>query len=176
MTEIRISTRWFTFIWAWPWTLVWIWAPDAPDAPVVVPESEPPLPDDEFSADAMIDVYVGFEDEEGEGALEHLMEHFGPLNVVLTSTPGAIGGLIRTLTRLRDTTDPEEHFHLNIGEGPVIEDAYAHLTLFREDPSWFTDPEEEASDAEPLVGEKHHRPPYLRLVHSRPKEPEPPKD
>jgi hypothetical protein len=71
--------------------------------------------------DAWVDVWISDEDDE----------------VALTGTKEGIQYLIDLLTQLRDSTDPDQHIHLDRGVLPVTENS-ANLVLFKEDETWFT--------------------------------------
>lgn len=71
--------------------------------------------------EAWLDVWISDEDDE----------------VALTGTREGIQYLIDLLTQLRDSSDPEQHIHLDRGVLPVTENS-ANLVLFKEDESWFT--------------------------------------
>jgi hypothetical protein len=71
--------------------------------------------------DAWLDVWISDEDDE----------------VALTGTREGIQYLIDLLTQLRDTTDPEQHIHLDRAVLPMTENS-ANLVLFKEDETWFT--------------------------------------
>jgi hypothetical protein len=70
---------------------------------------------------AWIDVWISDDDDE----------------VALTGTREGIQYLIDLLVHLRDTEDPEEHYHLDRGFVPMT-DVSASLVLFREEEGWFT--------------------------------------
>lgn len=70
---------------------------------------------------AWIDVWISDDDDE----------------VAVTGTRDGLQHLIDLLTRLRDSDDPEEHYHLDRGYLPMT-DVSANLILFREEESWFT--------------------------------------
>jgi hypothetical protein len=71
--------------------------------------------------EAWLDVWISDEDDE----------------VALTGTREGIQYLIDLLTQLRDTTDPEQHIHLDRGALPMTENS-ANLVLFKEEETWFT--------------------------------------
>jgi hypothetical protein len=71
--------------------------------------------------DAWLDVWISDEDDE----------------VALTGTREGIQYLIDLLTQLRDTSDPEQHIHLDRAVLPMTENS-ANLVLFKEDETWFT--------------------------------------
>jgi len=71
--------------------------------------------------DAWLDVWISDEDDE----------------VALTGTREGIQYLIDLLSQLRDTTDPEQHIHLDRAVLPMTENS-ANLVLFKEDETWFT--------------------------------------
>lgn len=71
--------------------------------------------------EAWVDVWISDEDDE----------------VALTGTKEGLQYLIDLLTQLRDSTDPEQHIHLDRGVLPVTENS-ANLVLFKEDETWFT--------------------------------------
>jgi hypothetical protein len=71
--------------------------------------------------EAWLDVWISDEDDE----------------VAFTGTKEGIQYMIDLLTQLRDTTDPEQHIHLDRGVMPVTENS-ANLVLFKEDETWFT--------------------------------------
>jgi hypothetical protein len=71
--------------------------------------------------EAWLDVWISDEDDE----------------VALTGTKEGIQYMIDLLTQLRDSSDPEQHIHLDRGVLPVTENS-ANLVLFKEDESWFT--------------------------------------
>lgn len=71
--------------------------------------------------DAWLDVWISDEDDE----------------VALTGTREGIQYLIDLLTQLRDTTDPEQHIHLDRGALPMTDNS-ANLVLFKEEETWFT--------------------------------------
>lgn len=66
--------------------------------------------------------------------------------VAITGTRAGLQYLIDLLTRLRDSEEQGEHFHLDRGSVPMT-DVSANLVIFREDEEWFT---EEGSPVEPL--------------------------
>jgi len=70
---------------------------------------------------AWLDVWISDEDDE----------------VALTGTQEGIQYLIDLLTQLRDTTDPEQHIHLDRAVLPMTENS-ANLVLFKEEDTWFT--------------------------------------
>jgi hypothetical protein len=74
-----------------------------------------------LSKDAWLDIWISDEDDE----------------VALTGTREGIQYMIELLTQLRDSTDPEQHIHLDRGVLPMSESS-ANLVLFKEDESWFT--------------------------------------
>src|SRR4051794_33029681 len=71
--------------------------------------------------DAWLDVWISDEDDE----------------VAFTGTKDGIQYLIDLLTQLRDSSDPEQHIHLDRGLLPMTESS-ANLVLFKEEESWFT--------------------------------------
>ncbi len=71
--------------------------------------------------EAWLDLWISDEDDE----------------VALTGTREGIQYLIDLLTQLRDSTDPEQHIHLDRGALPMTENS-ANLVLFKEEESWFT--------------------------------------
>jgi len=71
--------------------------------------------------EAWLDLWISDEDDE----------------VALTGTREGIQYLIDLLTQLRDSTDPEQHIHLDRGALPMTESS-ANLVLFKEDETWFT--------------------------------------
>ncbi|HEX7151930.1 MAG TPA: hypothetical protein VF618_10615 [Thermoanaerobaculia bacterium] len=71
--------------------------------------------------EAWLDVWISDEDDE----------------VAFTGTREGLQYLIELLTQLRDSTDPEQHIHLDRGVLPMTENS-ANLVLFKEDESWFT--------------------------------------
>ena len=71
--------------------------------------------------DAWLDVWISDEDDE----------------VALTGTREGIQYLIDLLSQLRDTTDSEQHIHLDRAVLPMTENS-ANLVLFKEDETWFT--------------------------------------
>ncbi len=71
--------------------------------------------------EAWLDVWISDEDDE----------------VALTGTREGIQYLIDLLTQLRDTSDPEQHIHLDRGALPMTENS-ANLVLFKEEETWFT--------------------------------------
>jgi hypothetical protein len=71
--------------------------------------------------DAWLDIWISDEDDE----------------VALTGTREGLQYMIDLLTQLRDSTDPEQHIHLDRGVLPVTENS-ANLVLFKEDETWFT--------------------------------------
>lgn len=70
---------------------------------------------------AWLDVWISDEDDE----------------VALTGTREGIQYLIDLLSQLRDTTDAEQHIHLDRAVLPMTENS-ANLVLFKEDETWFT--------------------------------------
>lgn len=68
-----------------------------------------------------IDVWISDDDDE----------------VALTGTREGLQHLIDLLTRLRDSEDPDEHYHLDRGYVPMT-DVSANLVLFKEEETWFT--------------------------------------
>src|SRR5213075_2628144 len=70
---------------------------------------------------AWLDVWISDEDDE----------------VALTGTREGIQYLIDLLSQLRDTTDAEQHIHLDRAVLPITENS-ANLVLFKEDETWFT--------------------------------------
>jgi hypothetical protein len=71
--------------------------------------------------EAWLDVWISDEDDE----------------VALTGTREGIQYLIDLLTQLRDSTDPEQHVHLDRGMLPMTDNS-ANLVLFKEEETWFT--------------------------------------
>jgi hypothetical protein len=71
--------------------------------------------------EAWLDLWISDEDDE----------------VALTGTREGIQYLIDLLTQLRDSSDPEQHIHLDRGSLPMTENS-ANLVLFKEEESWFT--------------------------------------
>lgn len=71
--------------------------------------------------EAWLDLWISDEDDE----------------VALTGTREGIQYLIDLLTQLRESSDPEQHIHLDRGTLPMTENS-ANLVLFKEDESWFT--------------------------------------
>jgi hypothetical protein len=71
--------------------------------------------------EAWLDLWISDEDDE----------------VALTGTREGIQYLIDLLMQLRDSTDPEQHIHLDRGALPMTESS-ANLVLFKEDETWFT--------------------------------------
>ncbi len=71
--------------------------------------------------DAWLDVWISDEDDE----------------VALTGTREGIQYLIDLLSQLRDTTDSEQHIHLDRAVLPMTENS-ANLVLFKEEETWFT--------------------------------------
>ncbi len=71
--------------------------------------------------EAWLDIWISDEDDE----------------VALTGTREGMQYLIDLLTQLRDSTDPEQHIHLDRGALPMTENS-ANLVLFKEDETWFT--------------------------------------
>jgi hypothetical protein len=71
--------------------------------------------------EAWLDLWISDEDDE----------------VALTGTREGIQYLIDLLTQLRDSSDPEQHIHLDRGALPMTENS-ANLVLFKEEESWFT--------------------------------------
>jgi hypothetical protein len=83
--------------------------------------------------EAWLDVWISDEDDE----------------VALTGTKEGIQYMIDLLTQLRDSTDPEQHIHLDRGMLPMTENS-ANLVLFKEEETWFTGAAAEgAQDAYP---------------------------
>lgn len=78
---------------------------------------------------AWIDVWISDEDDE----------------VAFTGTKEGIQYVIDLLTHLRDSTDPEQHIHLDRGLMPMTENS-ANLVLFKEDESWFTGTDTNAAE------------------------------
>lgn len=70
---------------------------------------------------AWLDVWISDEDDE----------------VAFTGTKEGIQYVIDLLTQLRDSTDPEQHIHLDRGLLPMTENS-ANLVLFKEEETWFT--------------------------------------
>ena len=85
--------------------------------------------------DAWLDVWISDEDDE----------------VALTGTREGIQYLIDLLSQLRDTTDSEQHIHLDRAVLPMTENS-ANLVLFKEEETWFT-----GAAAEGLQDEFHER-------------------
>jgi hypothetical protein len=75
---------------------------------------------------AWLDVWISDEDDE----------------VALTGTREGVQYLIDLLTQLRDSTDPEQHIHLDRAVTPMTENS-ANLVLFKEEETWFTGAAEE---------------------------------
>jgi hypothetical protein len=79
--------------------------------------------------EAWLDIWISDEDDE----------------VALTGTSEGLQYLIDLLTQLRDSSDPEQHIHLDRGYLPMTENS-ANLVLFKEEETWFTgvanDPQE----------------------------------
>jgi hypothetical protein len=71
--------------------------------------------------EAWLDLWISDEDDE----------------VALTGTREGIQYLIDLLSQLRDSSDPEQHIHLDRGSLPMTENS-ANLVLFKEEESWFT--------------------------------------
>ncbi len=71
--------------------------------------------------DAWLDVWISDEDDE----------------VALTGTREGVQYLIDLLTHLRDSSDPEQHIHLDRAVLPMTENS-ANLVLFKEEETWFT--------------------------------------
>lgn len=71
--------------------------------------------------EAWLDVWISDEDDE----------------IALTGTREGIQYLIDLLSQLRDSSDPEQHIHLDRGTLPMTENS-ANLVLFKEDETWFT--------------------------------------
>jgi hypothetical protein len=71
--------------------------------------------------EAWLDVWISDEDDE----------------VALTGTSEGIQYMIDLLTQLRDSTDPEQHIHLDRGMLPMTDNS-ANLVLFKEKETWFT--------------------------------------
>lgn len=71
--------------------------------------------------EAWLDLWISDEDDE----------------VALTGTREGIQYLIDLLTQLRESSDPEQHIHLDRGSLPMTENS-ANLVLFKEEESWFT--------------------------------------
>lgn len=71
--------------------------------------------------DTWLDVWISDEDDE----------------IALTGTRDGLQYLIDLLIRLRDSDDPEEHYHLDRGYLPMT-DVSANLVVFKEEESWFT--------------------------------------
>jgi hypothetical protein len=71
--------------------------------------------------EAWLDVWISDEDDE----------------VAFTGTKEGIQYVIDLLTQLRDSTDPEQHIHLDRGLLPMTENS-ANLVLFKEEETWFT--------------------------------------
>src|SRR6266571_5859726 len=74
-----------------------------------------------LSKNAWLDVWISDEDDE----------------VALTGTREGIQYVIDLLTQLRDSSDPEQHIHLDRGMLPMTENS-ANLVLFKEEETWFT--------------------------------------
>ncbi len=83
--------------------------------------------------EAWLDVWISDEDDE----------------VAFTGTKEGIQYMIDLLTQLRDTTDPEQHIHLDRGVMPVTENS-ANLVLFKEEETWFTGAGEGPQDELPI--------------------------
>lgn len=71
--------------------------------------------------EAWLDIWISDEDDE----------------VALTGTREGIQYLIDLLVQLRESSDPEQHIHLDRGALPMTENS-ANLVLFKEDETWFT--------------------------------------
>jgi hypothetical protein len=82
-----------------------------------------------LSKNAWLDVWISDEDEE----------------VAFTGTREGIQYMIDLLTQLRDSSDPEQHIHLDQGVSPMTESS-ANLVLFKEEETWFTGEGEEGED------------------------------
>jgi hypothetical protein len=82
-----------------------------------------------LSKNAWLDVWISDEDEE----------------VAFTGTREGIQYMIDLLTQLRDSSDPEQHIHLDQGVTPMTESS-ANLVLFKEEETWFTGEGEEGDD------------------------------
>jgi hypothetical protein len=82
-----------------------------------------------LSKNAWLDVWISDEDEE----------------VAFTGTREGIQYMIDLLTQLRDSSDPEQHIHLDQGVSPMTESS-ANLVLFKEEETWFTGEGEEGDD------------------------------
>jgi len=70
---------------------------------------------------AWLDVWISDEDDE----------------IALTGTREGLQYLIDLLGQLRDSSDPEQHIHLDRAVMPMTENS-ANLVLFKEEESWFT--------------------------------------
>jgi hypothetical protein len=70
---------------------------------------------------AWLDVWISDEDDE----------------VAFTGTREGLQYMIDLLTQLRDSSDPEQHIHLDQGVMPMTESS-ANLVLFKEEDTWFT--------------------------------------
>jgi hypothetical protein len=79
---------------------------------------------------AWLDVWISDEDDE----------------VAFTGTREGLQYMIDLLTQLRDSSDPEQHIHLDQGVSPMTESS-ANLVLFKEEETWFTGEGEEGDDA-----------------------------
>lgn len=91
--------------------------------------------------------------------------------VALTGTRAGLQHLIDLLVRLRDSEDPEEHYHLDRGYLPMT-DVSANLVLFREDESWFDGTSSEPIETETLErGDLDPRTVYvIQFIHMPPEE------
>ena len=70
---------------------------------------------------AWLDVWISDEDDE----------------VAFTGTREGLQYMIDLLSQLRDSSDPEQHIHLDQGVMPMTESS-ANLVLFKEEDTWFT--------------------------------------
>ena len=77
---------------------------------------------------AWLDVWISDEDDE----------------VALTGTREGIQYMIDLLSQLRDSSDPEQHIHLDRAVLPMTENS-ANIVLFKEEESWFTGAAAEAA-------------------------------
>lgn len=77
---------------------------------------------------AWLDIWISDEDDE----------------VALTGTRDGLQYLVELLTQLKNSTDREQHIHLDRGYLPMTENS-ASLVLFKEDESWFTGASEESA-------------------------------
>lgn len=81
---------------------------------------------------AWLDVWISDEDDE----------------IALTGTKEGIQYLIDLLSQLRDSSDSEQHIHLDRGLAPMTDNA-ANLVLFKEDETWFTGAAADAAESFP---------------------------